>query len=207
MHSTVITSFDTPARDTSVGQARRTLLTDLACLNLTPDQAHAVRLCVSEIVTNALRHGVGGEDSHETLRVEAAADRTRGVLRVTVTDPSRTNSTPTIRPTAAPDAESGRGLSLVDSLADAMGWGERRGADGKRRRDVWFELEVSLAGLPVAPAAAEEPVPEPRDGRTTVASRIALLRAATLLPAMAPGIRVGAIRPPRARAAPRKRAA
>jgi anti-sigma regulatory factor (Ser/Thr protein kinase) len=88
-----------------------------------------VTLITAELTANAIRHGhVPGRDFH--LRVTLAeAD---GVLRVEVTD-TRTERFPS--PTApTPSAESGRGLLLVEALADDWGVTPRPGAPGKT---VW----------------------------------------------------------------------
>lgn len=82
-----------------------------------------VELVASELVANALRHG---------LQVEAEPDpqaRTEAVLLslvstgthviCAVTDPS---STPPVRRVADPMAGSGRGLQLVESLSLCWGW-------------------------------------------------------------------------------------
>lgn len=84
-----------------------------------------VRLLVSELVTNAVRHaGLGPEDKIE-LEIAAAASG----LRVEVADPSE-GFDPPVNPSR--HAEGGFGLYFVDTVAD------RWGAD---RRAVWFELD------------------------------------------------------------------
>lgn len=81
-------------------------------------------LMVSELVTNAIRHGSG------PVHVELEVDT--GVVRVGVTDESAARPVPR---DAAADAESGRGMLLVSSLADR--WGSDPWPPGKK---VWFEL-------------------------------------------------------------------
>lgn len=84
-------------------------------------------LLTSELVTNAILHGA------PPLELQCrGANRT---FRVEVHD-SRRLDTLAAR-TAAGDAESGRGLLLVDALAARWGW-ERQG----RRKVVWFELDA-----------------------------------------------------------------
>ena len=86
-------------------------------------------LLVSELVTNAVRHAATPSE----LMV-AYFDET---LRVHVADDDR--SPPQL---AQPDwsAEGGRGLLLVDVLADRWGW--QPTPNGKR---VWFEMSVEPA--------------------------------------------------------------
>ena len=86
-------------------------------------------LLVTELVANVVTH-VGRP---MTLRVQ----RSDSTMRVEIQDPS--TEVPVVR---HPDAaeEHGRGVLLVDRLANA--WGVEPRADGKT---VWFELDVSTA--------------------------------------------------------------
>lgn len=90
-----------------------------------------VLLCVSELATNALLHGVPPGRGF-LLHLDRFAD---GVVRVEVHDSGRGD----VRLPAAPrpDAEDGRGLLLVAAFADKWGVGERR--PGKI---VWCEFAV-----------------------------------------------------------------
>ncbi|CAN3980002.1 SpoIIE family protein phosphatase [Kitasatospora purpeofusca] len=92
-------------------------------------------LLSSELVTNAIRHT--DRDAMFTARLyrEAAADGGRARLRVEVEDES--DLWPTRR-TPGEQASSGRGLMLVEALAD--GWGVEPRGSGKR---MWFELTVT----------------------------------------------------------------
>lgn len=81
-------------------------------------------LLASEIVTNAIVHA----KSNAYLRMCLTPD----VVRVEVHD--RTRQLPAMR-LAAPEAESGRGLMLVDAYSS--GWGTQEAGDGKV---VWFEV-------------------------------------------------------------------
>jgi len=82
-------------------------------------------LLVSELVTNAVRHGA------PPIITEVECAGTDG-MQVRVTDGSP--QSPTVR-TADFDAESGRGFTLVDLLSDA--WGVEPTPAGKA---VWFRL-------------------------------------------------------------------
>ena len=86
-------------------------------------------LLVTELVANVVTH-VGAP---MTLRIQ----RTPTIMRVEIEDPSR--EIPVVR---HPDVaeEHGRGVLLIDQLANA--WGIEPRTDGKT---VWFELDVSTA--------------------------------------------------------------
>jgi anti-sigma regulatory factor (Ser/Thr protein kinase) len=88
-----------------------------------------VLLCVSELATNALLHGVPPGHGYQ-LKLWLYGD---GLLRVEVHDSG--DGEPGVR---EPDGESGRGLLLVAALADNWGVGERD--PGKI---VWCEFVVS----------------------------------------------------------------
>ncbi|MGP3952966.1 ATP-binding protein [Streptomyces sp. 7N604] len=88
-----------------------------------------VLLCVSELATNALLHGV---PPGRGFRLFLSLDGDGGPLRVEVHDSG--GGHPRIPETGERD-ESGRGLLLVEALADKWGVGER--APGKI---VWCEF-------------------------------------------------------------------
>lgn len=93
---------------------------------------------VAELASNAVLHGrVPGRDFRLTLTVTVTASGgTR--LRVEVTD-TRGESLPSSGRVAPPDdAESGRGLLLVEALADS--WGVDAGPHP--RKTVWAELDA-----------------------------------------------------------------
>lgn len=103
--------------------ARHELLALLEHHDRTPDP-DCVGLVVTELLTNALVHG--GEP------VAVHATTSGDVLRIEVHDSS--HGTPHAR-TPGPEDPSGRGLMLVEGLADR--WGVERSAQGKV---VWAEL-------------------------------------------------------------------
>lgn len=87
---------------------------------------------VAELAANAATHGrVPGRDFRLTLYVVG------GTLRIEVTD-TRGDRHPRLAPTDQ-DAESGRGLLLVDALADR--WGVAPGPHP--RKTVWAELNCA----------------------------------------------------------------
>jgi anti-sigma regulatory factor (Ser/Thr protein kinase) len=95
----------------------------------------SVELLVSELVTNAILHGVGA------VRLVADYDGTRIRVEVHDHDPNA----PEAHVTAATQLdEHGRGLQLIAMLADS--WGTRRTDVGKA---VWIEL--AAAGAPPLP--------------------------------------------------------
>ena len=116
----------------SVALAREFTRNTLADWEIT-DRADEVLLCVSELTTNAILHGVP-PGRGLALRLCVHLD---GVLRVEVHD-SGTGQLLKVR-TRYRDlhAEDGRGLMLVSMLADKWGVGER--APGKV---VWCEFAV-----------------------------------------------------------------
>jgi anti-sigma regulatory factor (Ser/Thr protein kinase) len=86
-------------------------------------------LIVAELAANAATHGrVTGRDFRLTLYVVAET------LRIEVTDTRGDRNPVPGRP--APDAETGRGLLLVDALADR--WGTAPGPSP--RKTVWAEV-------------------------------------------------------------------
>jgi anti-sigma regulatory factor (Ser/Thr protein kinase) len=84
-----------------------------------------VRLLVSEVVTNSVRHA--GLTHADKIELEVAAEPS--AVRVEVVDPGPGFEAAVER---SPNAEGGFGLFFVDELAD------RWGTDGAR---VWFELD------------------------------------------------------------------
>jgi anti-sigma regulatory factor (Ser/Thr protein kinase) len=89
-----------------------------------------VRLLVSELVTNSLRHGGGFDQGWIDIKVETST----GGLRVEVIDPG-----PGFEPLIEAPAAGSRvsGLTIVDHLAD------RWGVAHDEHTRVWFELDVT----------------------------------------------------------------
>ena len=99
-----------------------------------PVDLDAALLLTSELVTNAIRHEAGqaGQAGQGAQVVMLAIACSRGRLRVDVHDTSR--SLPAVAEVPA-DAETGRGLLLVETLSDE--WGFYRTPAGKA---VYFTL-------------------------------------------------------------------
>ncbi|WP_460068825.1 ATP-binding protein [Streptomyces sp. YKOK-I1] len=93
------------------------------------EHSHDVRLCVSELLTNVIDHL--GEGTPVTVRVTGTS---YGRTRIEVTDPDP-RALPVLLQAASTE-ESGRGLALLDALAER--WGVEQGAD---RKTVWCEVE------------------------------------------------------------------
>jgi anti-sigma regulatory factor (Ser/Thr protein kinase) len=137
----VTSRLDLPAEPTSPGRARR-FVTE--ALDGVATDAALAALLVSELVTNAVLH------ARTSFEVVVETDPTR--VQVSVCD--RSPVRPALRHYDR-YAATGRGLHLVEALADR--WGVD--VEGHRKR-VWFELRV--AGAPaedrrVVGAAAAAP--------------------------------------------------
>jgi anti-sigma regulatory factor (Ser/Thr protein kinase) len=118
-----------PALPAAVGEARR-WVASVSQHHLDAGQAENLRLVISEIVTNALRHGAEGE------RIDLAVTPKPEFLCVQVTDDGPGLAP---RPRAlGPDTEGGFGLFFVEQLTRR--WGVTR--ENKRTR-VWFELDYA----------------------------------------------------------------
>lgn len=111
-----------------VRQFVRAALLDWACGVPVDD----VLLCVTELATNALVHGV---PPGRGFKIELTCGET---LRIEVHDSGGGQVRRDAEP--VPEAEGGRGLLLVAALADAWGVGERD--PGKT---VWCEFAVSAS--------------------------------------------------------------
>lgn len=116
------------SRRTSAQQARRFALEALG--ELPGELAASVELMVSELATNCIRHA----RTHFDLTVRRAA----GEIRVEATDYG--GGEPAIPAAEAADM-SGRGLRIIETLADA--WGVRRTRAGGKT--VWFTVSAPPA--------------------------------------------------------------
>lgn len=126
--------FTLPAQADSVAVARRVVVRWLRLWGLPDTLWDTARLVVSELFTNALLH----TDSCQIVcRIEASGRR----VRIEVADEGLgIDEDPTAEAAACGDeAEHGRGLLLVDALADA--WGVIP-ADRRVGCTVWAELEA-----------------------------------------------------------------
>ncbi|MEV0774788.1 ATP-binding protein [Streptomyces sp. NPDC050428] len=115
--------------------ARRLTTAHLLAWDLPPRTIETAEQVTAELAANAATHGrLSGRDFLLELR---RADDGR-VLRIEVTD-TRGDRLPGLNPQLPPpDAESGRGLLLVEVLADR--WGVTPGP--VPRKTVWAELDL-----------------------------------------------------------------
>jgi len=117
-----------PGDLTAAQAAREHVIDALAPDGLADEVVDDLVLIASELAANAVRHG----SPPALLRL----DRSAASIRVTV---SNHGDAPDPRIlTTEPGAEHGRGLAMVEQMADRVGW-ERDGD----RLDVWAELGLS----------------------------------------------------------------
>ena len=116
--------------------ARQYVTRALPDLWVRPDAVEAAELIVSELVTNAIKHGHRGD-------VRLLVDLQDGTLTLTVADKTPYRPLPPATPTADLD-ETGRGLFLVATLAQK--WGHRSvGSNPDSGTAVWAELAQVMA--------------------------------------------------------------
>jgi anti-sigma regulatory factor (Ser/Thr protein kinase) len=116
-----------PSEPAAVAVARRYAAE--VCHDLEPDRSADVTLVVSELVTNAIRHGA----APVRLCVASLPGDGASIIRVEVSDGSPAMATPVTDPTIT--ATGHRGLLLVDEICQR--WGCEPQPDGKR---VWCEI-------------------------------------------------------------------
>ncbi|CAL9452752.1 ATP-binding protein [Streptomyces sp. enrichment culture] len=113
--------------DTStVANMRTSTATFLRRFGLTEPVVTSVVLVVSELVTNAIRHGYG--------EVELEIRVVSGTISVSVTDE---NPAPAVLKQPGPDDTDGRGMALVEAYSD------RWGSTGE---ETWCEFRHDRAG-------------------------------------------------------------
>jgi anti-sigma regulatory factor (Ser/Thr protein kinase) len=120
-----VTSATFPGAVPSIADARRFVAANVA--GLAGEVLDDIALMVSELATNVVRH------AGTTFRV--TVEQTTSRVTVAVTD--RAGGEPRRRD-PAPHEASGRGLLIVDRLADA--WGVDAAPPGKT---VWFAVTLS----------------------------------------------------------------
>ncbi|MGW3074770.1 MULTISPECIES: ATP-binding protein [unclassified Kitasatospora] len=128
-----------PAELAQIGAIRRWARTVAPKLDLDlNDQQQSrlledVELVLSELGTNAILHGCGGD--RPDVKLTASLACAPGVLRVSVADPG--GGGPEYRP-ASTEATCGRGLRLVMGVASRFGV-ENLAEGGK---EIWAEIEL-----------------------------------------------------------------
>jgi len=123
MTGAAVSEIPLPARPSASRTARRWVTARLVELRL-ETLADSVELLTSEVVTNALIHA----GTPMVLRMRRAG----AGVEIEVQDGS---TLPPARRHYSATATTGRGVEVMDSLADAWGW--RPGLDGKT---VWFQV-------------------------------------------------------------------
>ncbi len=104
--------------------------------------AQDAELIASELVTNAIRHGVPlGADVREHPPVELGWSPQSSQLICAVTD---WNTQPPLLMPVGPCAEAGRGLHIVDALATTWGWTTL----SPSRKTVWAALHLPAPATP-----------------------------------------------------------
>lgn len=143
MHGAAVTELALPARPTSTRDARRWVADRLAELRL-DDLLDAVELLTSEVVTNAVIHA--GTPMVLRLRPEGPG------VEVEVEDGS---AMPPARRHYSATATTGRGVEVLETLADDWGWRPH-----ERGKLVWFRvLAAREAWLPLDPDLLADLVP------------------------------------------------
>jgi anti-sigma regulatory factor (Ser/Thr protein kinase) len=113
---------------TAPAEARRSL--DSFASSLTPERLDDLRLVLSELVTNCVRHSGQGEAEWIDVTVKWLGS----TVRIEVSDPGLWREPGGSRPQ---DSEGGWGLLLVDRLA------ARWGHQSEPHTRVWAEMAVS----------------------------------------------------------------
>jgi anti-sigma regulatory factor (Ser/Thr protein kinase) len=112
----------------SVALVRSRLAADLRAHQLADDSIEDAVLVTSELVTNAIRH----TPDDGPIEIIWRLDKSELVIRVmdsSATHPERRNTVPV--------SPGGRGLAIVEALADS--WGVDSGPSGKQ---VWARLAI-----------------------------------------------------------------
>ncbi|GAA2290400.1 ATP-binding protein [Streptomyces kunmingensis] len=128
-----------PRHARSVGRVRALFREQAASWALSDDVTDTAELLLSELTTNAYRHAKAPAGREIWARAVLTNDPGR-LLRLLVTDAGESFAGPGPAPQLpALKAESGRGLVLVQALADAWGSEPRPRGPGKT---VWCELRL-----------------------------------------------------------------
>ncbi|WP_055494013.1 ATP-binding protein [Streptomyces sp. TP-A0356] len=117
----------------SVPLARRLLLGTMETAGVDPDISYDLSVALSEACANAVEHGGGTAQGglSEAYRVTAYLDGEKCRIEVADSGPGFPSgrARPAIRP-ACTDAEHGRGLCLIQELADHVHIGNKPGRGG-----------------------------------------------------------------------------
>jgi anti-sigma regulatory factor (Ser/Thr protein kinase) len=167
------TSRSFPAVPESTRAARRFVLQ--AAGEVPPALRDAIAVMVAELAMNAVQHA--------RTQFEVTVERAGATMRVEVTDSGEDH--PAARPMPPPQSLRGRGLPIVDSLADA--WGVTPSPHGPGK-SIWFQIGMPpvtperTAASGDASSAAGSSAPRPQDQAAAPARRAEAHRAATSAP-------------------------
>ena len=125
-----------PHTSISVRQARAQLAAELCARDVLSSVVDDAVLILSEFVTNSLRHARALSSGSIRVFWSLSSD---GLLRIEVTDGGGTTWPSTKPYSTSVSAYAGRGLEIVDRLADR--WGSQR-EEGDDEYTVWAELAV-----------------------------------------------------------------
>ncbi|MFF2661548.1 ATP-binding protein [Kitasatospora sp. NPDC058032] len=147
--SPVLGAWAVPPDEEAVVAARRSVVESARKrgVPLSTEALGEVELCAGELIANAVEH----TRERCTVTVRWA----NGLLRVEVADVRPA----LVRGGAEPEAIGGRGLLLVEALAE--GWGWNCSGTGKV---VWFTYAPDLPAPAPAPAPTPAPAPASRAG-------------------------------------------
>lgn len=163
--------FTVPAAVEAVPDARRHVvaLVRESALPVLDDTLHTIELLAGEVIANAVLYSKAPCD--------VAVVRVGARIRVEVTD---TDASLPSAVEAGLDDEGGRGLLLVDTMADA--WGTRLVSRGKT---TWFEV-VAKSVADDLDSQADGPMPSAGD--STTAARSTARQTQTTLPVNSAGV-------------------
>ncbi|WP_329337206.1 ATP-binding protein [Streptomyces sp. NBC_00663] len=115
----------------SVPLARRLLLGTMETAGVDPDISYDLSVALSEACANAVEHGgdTGHGGTSEAYRVTAYLDGEKCRIEVADSGPGFTRTSPAARRVPS-EAENGRGLCLIQELADHVHIGNKPGRGG-----------------------------------------------------------------------------
>jgi anti-sigma regulatory factor (Ser/Thr protein kinase) len=142
-HDEALLTLDLPRRAGAAAAARKALTALNGSLHLvSPARLDDAQLLVSELITNALRHGGRADDKiHMVVRADPQT------MRVEVSD-FGSGFDPGQLPGASAGRPGGWGLPIVASLAHR--WGVERG----EAMTIWFEIDRPQRDTPLTPDAS-----------------------------------------------------
>ncbi|MEV5267612.1 ATP-binding protein [Streptomyces werraensis] len=117
----------------SVPLARRLLLGTMETAGVDPEISYDLSVALSEACANAVEHGGGATRDHtsEAFRVTAYLDGEKCRIEVADAGPGFPAAGTRPRPRSVPaEAEHGRGLCLIEQLADHVHIGNKPGRGG-----------------------------------------------------------------------------